>query len=389
MERFFRENPGARWSLFLILLAGIALEWVLIVNQDAVVALLTPPPIVTPGTGGGDEPPPGNTPVTTTLACRVVNPDGVNFRRQPTTEQDNIITELPFDTQFTALARAGEVPWLLIQVGNDQGWVSTRLVTGTALVECQGDFQQLPEQSVGSNQGNTPDQEVVLEPTVAPAPNQRVREGNGPDLHAARRQVDIAVDGVLNEWNNTSAAPVANVLFRAENWVGANDVSGLVRAMWDEGYLYLAAQINDDALIQEGREDLLVRGDAAEFFLDGNLQGDFELTNMDEDESHIVFSPGNFGGVAPSFWIYPPTSASMGSAVLFGVTQSDVGYDIEIRLPWNELRGIPVERAVFGYAFALDDDDTPGSAEQETQISTTTRLPYPNPTHWGNLILDP
>lgn len=388
MERFLRENPGARWSLFLILIAGIALEWVLITNQSEVIALLTPPSIVTPGTGGGDLPPEG-TPAPVTLACRVVNPEGVNFRRQPTTELDNIITELPVDTPFTALARTGEVPWLLIQVGNDQGWVSTRLVTGTALVSCEGDFQQLPEQSLSGNQGDTPDQEVVQEPTVAPAPNLTLREGNGPDLHAARRQVDITVDGILNEWNNTSAAPIGNVLFREENWLGANDLSGLVRAMWDEGYLYIAAQINDDVLVQAGREDLLVRGDALEFFLDGNLQEDFELTGMNEDESHIVFSPGDFAGVDPSFWVYPPTSFSIGGAILFGVTRSDIGYDIEIRLPWNELEGIPTERAVFGYAFALDDDDTPGSAEQETQVSTTTRLPYPNPTHWGNLILDP
>jgi hypothetical protein len=388
MERFLRENPGARWSLFLILIAGIALEWVLIANQNEVMAMLTPPPIVTPGMGGGDQLP-DSTPALVTLACRVVNPDGVNFRRQPTTEQDNIITELPVDTPFTALARTGEVPWLLIQVGNDQGWVSTRLVTGTALVTCDGDFQQLPEQSMGSNQGNTPDQEVVLEPTEAPAPNLRLREENGPDLHAARRQVDINVDGILNEWNNTSAAPIGNVLFREENWLGANDLSGLVRVMWDEGYLYIGAQINDDVLVQAGREDLLVRGDALEFFLDGNLQGDFELTQMNEDENHIVFSPGDFAGVDPSYWIYPPTPSAIGGSILFGVTRSDIGYDVEIRLPWNELRAVPSERAVFGYAFALDDDDSPGSAEQETQVSTTPRLPYPNPTHWGNLILDP
>lgn len=389
MERFLRDNPGARWSLVVILLAGIALEWVLILNRGEFMDLLTPPALVTPGTGGGDQPPAGSTPDVATLTCRVTNSQGVNFRRQPSTEGDNIITQLPVDTQFTALGRTGEVPWLLIQVGNDSGWVSTRLTTGQPLVACDGDFQVLPERSAGDDQGDRGDQAVSLDPTVAPAPNLQLRVNNGPDLHAARRQEEVTVDGILNEWNNTSAAPVSNVLFRAENWVGANDLSGLVRALWDDSYLYLAAQVNDDSLVQNGSDDLLIRGDAAEFFLDGDLQGDFDSTAMNDDESHLVFSPGDFVSVAPSYWIYPPTAPGLSGTVAFAATRSDVGYDIEIRLPWNELGAVVAERMVYGYAFALDDDDSPGSAEQETQVSTTSRLPYPNPTHWGNLILDP
>lgn len=389
MERFLRRNAGVRWSLILLLVAGIALEYVLITYRDPIIASLTPPTLNNPpGTGGGDQPP-----GVTALACVVVS--DVRLRGQPLIVEGNIIRVLSVGTPLTATGRSGDVPWLEVSTGTELGWVSSRDQDGVVLVECQGDLSQLPERteiSAADDEQEDVAQVATAEPTPIPAPDVRLREGNGPDLRVARRTLGITLDGILTaeEWGATSGVPISNVLFRPENWAGANDLNGIVRASWDEEFLYIAAQVVDDVIVQDNTGDRIYEGDAVEVYLDMNLEADFDDEGLSDDDTLAHFSPGNFAGNAPYFWVFQaPDRNDLTSSASLATTRTAIGYDIEIRLPWRALRLTPSAGTVLGYAIALDDNDNPGAPDQETQVTTSLELPYPNPTNWGNLFLDP
>lgn len=386
MEQYWRTHPGTRWTVILFLLFCITGETLYISNQ-----VLSGDPAA-PETGSEENPfgGPDITPTPVTLACTVV--EGVNFRLGPTVDFEAIRGLVP-GTRVTALGRNGPVPWLRVQAeDNTVGWVSLRSGQGEPLVECEGDVQTLPEAGPDvpeADQEEQNDTALSSEPTITVNPSLRLREGNGPDLHAARRTVAVALDGSLAEWGGTRAAPIDSVVFQRENWSGPQDLSGLVRATWDDDFLYLATQVADDAIVQESSEDLLYRGDAIEFFWDSDLQGDFEVNRYNEDEVQAIVSPGNFAGREPSTWVYNSATGNFRNEIDMATQRTSAGYDVEIRIPWEQLSVQPRIGNVYGYAIALSDDDTPGSSDQETQLSTTPQRPFNNPTDWGNFILNP
>ncbi len=384
METYLETHPFVRWSLILFLLVAIGAEVLLIssavTDEGRTGGVETPLP-----EGGGDV---GPTPVI--LACTVAGQQ-LNLRSGPSVEFNPPLTQLAPGVSLTAIGRSGDVPWLHIRLANGQeGWVSSRDADGQALVQCEGELQSLPEQGPDLSAADQPEADATPTSEAAPVRSAvRLREGNGPDLHAVRRTFAIALDGELSEWSNTSAAPIDEVVFLRENWAGPDDLSGTVRAAWDDTYLYLAAQVTDDRIVQESEQSFLIRGDALEFFWDANLGADFDLDDYNEDEVQAVMSPGNFAGRAPSAWVYVPQNDNFNSEISVMAQRTGAGYNLEIRLPWERLNAAPAGNEVYGYAIALSDDDSEGSGEQETQLSTTPRLPYPHPTHWGNFFLDP
>ena len=135
--------------------------------------------------------------------------------------------------------------------------------------------------------------------------------------------------------------------------------------------------------------DQLHKGDAIELFWDGNLQGDFGINNYNEDDVQLIFTPGSIvGNFDNLYYVNHSGSGNNGNGIEVWSWQTEVGYNLEIRIPWAVLGVQPQSGATFGYAIALSDDDTPGSAEQETQLATTNN-PLQQPTGWSNFILNP
>ena len=250
---------------------------------------------------------------------------------------------------------------------------------------------------------NEPTEEATITPspteeaTLTPSPTEEatltpppaaLRLGNGPDLHAARRTFDINLDGIMSEWGGAAPAAINNVVYQPENWSGANDLSGVVYAAWDEQYLYLAIRVTDDNIVQESQDRLLHRGDAVELFWDIDLAGDFAQESYNDDDAQMVFSPGNVDS-QPSAWVHFSPTGNFRDQIVVAALLSLEGYEIEVRIPWSGMGIVPQSGQVYGYAVALSDDDSFGQGDQETQMSTSPQLPYPNPHHWGNFFLDP
>ena len=380
MEAFLRNHPFLRTLILTTLLLGIALEGLLLWRylEPVTAAPLLPDPTATPAPE---------------VRCHTLV--DVNLREGPDVSFARR-AGVARDSEVIATGRNGGVPWLLVRLPDGTtGWISALDADGEALLACDDSPQILPEvdgaaTANGSPEAAAPEPTITPEPTLTAAPNVRLREGNGPDLHAASRTFELSVDGSLREWGETSAVSIGTPVYGVENWSGPSDLSGQARAAWDDEFLYLAVIVEDDVIVQESREDQLFKGDAVELFLDLELAEDFDDPKYSPDDAQLIFSPGDFAGRPPSAWVYfaPTDVEALRSQIVVRAEPQTGGYSLEVRIPWQGLGVTPRPGALFGYAVALSDNDTPGTSVQESQVSTTLLAPFGDPTRWGNFILD-
>jgi hypothetical protein len=221
-----------------------------------------------------------------------------------------------------------------------------------------------------------------------PTPGAPARP-NGPILLATRLAVPPGIDGFLGDWpdlpHNADQA-----IFRPENWTGPGDLSGRYALAWDDGYLYLAIQVTDDAHVQTQRGELLYQGDSAEILLDADLRADFDSAQLSGDDFQFGFSPGAQPGEAAEAYLwFPAERADSPSGVLVATQATDLGYNLEAAIPWTALglSAPPRPETRFGFVLSLSDNDTPDTAEQQSLVTGVSTRRLTDPTTWGTLEL--
>jgi uncharacterized protein (TIGR01370 family) len=230
---------------------------------------------------------------------------------------------------------------------------------------------------------------------------QQLRKDNGADLHAWRLLTPPTIDGDLNDWASlTPAATIdqANQVGWKENpeteWDGASDLSAVTYLGWDDDALYIAAHVTDDVLVQHLWGEGLWKGDHLEFWLDTQLQSDFDAATPSEDDFQFGFSPGAQDASAPAdFAIWQPAllRADYESEIQYASQFVADGYVIEAQIPWRLLRGVtPQPGLALGVAVDPSDTDTPDRMAQELIMSTAPASPanWGNPTLLNNLFLE-
>jgi hypothetical protein len=65
------------------------------------------------------------------------------------------------------------------------------------------------------------------------------------------------------------------------------------------------------------------------------------------------------------------------------------GFYLEASIPWSTFGVTPNAGSTFGFTLSVSDNDTPGTTEQQSMISSVDTRRLTNPTTWGTLILDP
>jgi hypothetical protein len=93
--------------------------------------------------------------------CRALTNVNLNYRSQPTTEVDNVITVLPTGTLAPILARLGDNSWWKIQYGTNVGWVSADFTTE------YGNCLNVPVETFNTP---TPNVTETSAPTLTPLP---------------------------------------------------------------------------------------------------------------------------------------------------------------------------------------------------------------------------
>lgn len=214
---------------------------------------------------------------------------------------------------------------------------------------------------------------------------------NGPLIRAPRLAgVGLKSIDDLAERLTAAAAPTIPVdapVFGVSSWTGPRDLSASLQVGWDSTNLYLMARIIDDTFVQDATGILLYQGDSIELQFDADLAGDFTSRSYNDDDWQLSLSPGNLVGPNPQWgwWVYRGNPGS-GSIQILSALQPD-GYHLAASIPWSLLRVTPKPGATYGFALNINDNDTLGTKQQESMVSTSPVRQLNDPTSWGTLLL--
>lgn len=158
--------------------------------------------------------------------------------------------------------------------------------------------------------------------------------------YAKKIQGNINVDGDLSEWK------IDNKMTKVLTGEPNNIVN--FAAMWNEQYLYVAAQVKDDRIFADG--DQVYQNDTIEIFL--NPGNEKIQKYMEHDKQLFIGYAKNGKELYVNGGSYPA-----------GRRETEDGYTVEMAIPWAELGTEPSMGKVIGFDMTCDDKDKPGDRE--------------------------
>ncbi len=228
----------------------------------------------------------------------------------------------------------------------------------------------------------------TIHATPTPGPGLALPEAEV--VHAARVQEPPPnVDGDLAEWTMLVYG-ASEPTFGAGSRQGEADLAASWNIAWDDNWLYLAVKVRDDVLVAPAAGEALFRGDSLELWL--SLDPGNRTSQLSEREFQLGLSPGDLtgGGAAPEahLWLPKLYSGPVRDARIVA-RPVDGGYAVEAAVPWSVFRLAPFPTEGFAFTLAVNDDDTPGTPEQQTQVVSRKGGLLADPRTWGVLVLDP
>ncbi len=224
-----------------------------------------------------------------------------------------------------------------------------------------------------------------------------------PVLHAARvPDGAIRVDGRLDDWAQVPASPeyrktaaqaslLASYAQRAP-WTGADDLSFTLLTAHDTNYLYVAASVRDQVLINEGGPDDPWIGDDFEVFIDASPPALRYADGINENCLHFTFVPQRLWNGSSETFV---ANVQRLPGVLAVSRLTPTGYTIEVKIPkallpnWKthpDLRDI-------GFDVMLSDNDWPGlyghdAGGKEAMFALQPGMHFRSSEKLGTLVLD-
>ncbi|MCX5769838.1 MAG: hypothetical protein NTZ09_06145, partial [Candidatus Hydrogenedentes bacterium] len=163
-----------------------------------------------------------------------------------------------------------------------------------------------------------------------------------PTADAPRAPGEVRVDGVLEEWAQAGPVRLNHVFGFDEGTYEPANISGTCRAMWDEGNLYVAFELDDDAHFQPYGGDIVWLADCIDLSVSRSAWG-FSLTKagpevfyylgaglsaetVNKDVRLAVRREGGRTTYEAAFpaRVLPQVRLSSGSSFLLGALVSDV-----------------------------------------------------------------
>ena len=204
----------------------------------------------------------------------------------------------------------------------------------------------------------------------------------------------IKLDGVLDDpdWKN---APVEKIdearqyfSFDPANvkWKGLADLSGTIRFLWDDKYLYVGVEVTDDVFSNTKQDGDLWGGDGLQFLID-------PCRGLDESVGKYDYTMG-VGTKGPQAWcnLTADGSAPNGEAKDITVAYKRKGdgtgaITYELAIPWTRLAPFkPGPDADLGLTMILNEDDGQGRKSFMTWFGNASSKQVDTV---GDLILQP
>lgn len=211
---------------------------------------------------------------------------------------------------------------------------------------------------------------------------------SGPQTQALYTGKTPSLDGGWGDWNATENS-ANSVVFGAGNWKNASDLSSSYKVEWDEDYLYIAAKVADDVIVQTQKGVNLYKGDSIELLFDAAVQSDYYANYLTSDDYQIGVSVGR-GGIGndmEGYLWFPSDRATSTKSVLFGAKSWAEGYRIAAAIPWKIFGVTPAVGRHYGFVFSVSDDDSSSGGKQQSMVSSDPYRNLLNPMTWGDLVL--
>jgi hypothetical protein len=203
----------------------------------------------------------------------------------------------------------------------------------------------------------------------------------------------ITIDGNFDEpdWKN---APVLEInekrqffqVAAAGHWRGPDDLSGKLRFLWDDKYLYIGVQVVDDIFVNRGQDDSLWTGDSLQFLVDPARDKSVKKGRYD-----ISLGLGLKGAQA---WCHQSADVRMLEGEIknmgLGIKRLDPkngNMNYEIAIPWQDI--VPFQPGAghdLGLAMIINENDGEGRAGFMGWFSGVHLKEL---DHIGDLILEP
>lgn len=229
-------------------------------------------------------------------------------------------------------------------------------------------------------------------PTITTAPpTPEVRQRSGSLMKAAFLSTAPVMDGTYAEWvEKTNKYAIPHIVWQAANWKDMADLEGAFAAGWDSNYLYISVKVTDDVFVQNRSGEMLYQGDSVEVLIDTNLDGDFYVNSLNNDDFQLGISPGNPDkDIDPEVYLWYPVNlkGSKSQVLLASQFETSPIYRVEVGIPWSMLGVSPTNGLHLGFAVSVNDNDKVGENLQQTMISTAQYRNFLDPTTWGELVL--
>lgn len=198
-------------------------------------------------------------------------------------------------------------------------------------------------------------------------------QASAQSITAVRRgATPVTIDGLLDEEDYGRAAPVTFM-----DGEGVSDNTAVVRALWDDLFLYVAYRVTDAQLEVLG-DGIPWNDDGIELYVDTAHD---RSTVERADDFHVVIAID--GNVSVQSGTGDDLTATV--PVLEEGADTPDGYTLEARIPWAGFTSTPTGGRTMGLLLANNDRDM-GEARQ---FDWGGVRPFDQPDLWGTLELEP
>lgn len=206
-----------------------------------------------------------------------------------------------------------------------------------------------------------------------------------------KRSFDITIDGNPDEWGSNVPELVLEhaeqVHSGKKEFLGAKDLSGKFKLVWDEQALYICAYVNDERLVGSAKPeiDTIWNGDNIEITL-GTDPGAMPMRmQYSQKDWQIGFAPPSKQRTKPAMHIWRGSTQGAEN-IEYAFTGTETGYGFEVRIPWEFLKTDDVVKLVgnkIRLEIALDDADIDDAGRQSQMVWSGDSDFYMFPSQWG------
>ncbi|HBC85653.1 MAG TPA: hypothetical protein DCZ94_01735 [Lentisphaeria bacterium] len=184
----------------------------------------------------------------------------------------------------------------------------------------------------------------------------------------AKAKSEIVIDGNLDkpDWKGATSYAIEEerqvfvVYPEKYKWTGPENLSGKMKLLWDEKYLYVAVEVTDDKFVNPKQDDQMWNQDGLQFLFD-------PYRKEEEKKGRYDYSMG-LGQKGPQAWCHLSADAGTQAGEIKDIKiavkrldENNGNVVYEVAIPWARIAPFkPAPGMNLGMSMIINEDDGPG-----------------------------